>query len=318
MRSATPAGRVSRAAPRFPFTSPTSGDVLLTHPEGTAMPVFATPESISVTIEISVGNVRLIASDRTDTVVEVRPSDESDDSDVKAAQQTRVEYANGELTVRGPKNRPFDFSKKTRSVAVLVELPTGSAVHGDVSVGDFHSTGVLGDCRFKTSVGHFRLDRTGQLRLDTSGGHITVDTIAGDAEVATGTGRVQIGGIGGAAVIKNSNGNTDIGTVTGELRVRAANGDISVDRADAGVEAKTSNGTIRIGEVTRGSVTLHTAAGDLEVGVATGTAAWLDLKTGHGRVHNALEDIGQGPEKSEQTVEVRAHTSFGDITVRRS
>ncbi|MFF3869972.1 DUF4097 domain-containing protein [Micromonospora sp. NPDC001898] len=282
------------------------------------MPVFATPEPISVTIDISVGDVRLIASDRTDTVVEVRPSDESDDSDVEAAQQTRVEYANGTLTVRGPKARVFDFSKKTRSVAVLVELPTGSAVRGDVSVGDFHSTGVLGECRFKSSVGHFRLDRTSQLRLDTSGGHIAVDTIVGDAEVATGSGRVQIGEIGGAAVIKNSNGNTDIGTVTGELRVRAANGDVSVDRAGAAVEAKTSNGTIRIGEVTRGSITLHTATGDLEIGVAAGTAAWLDLKTGHGRVHNALDDIAQGPEKSEATAEVRAHTSFGDITVRRS
>ncbi|WP_329101534.1 DUF4097 domain-containing protein [Micromonospora sp. NBC_01699] len=282
------------------------------------MPVFATPEPISVTIELSVGDVRLVASDRTDTVVEVRPSDQSDESDVKAAQQTRVEYANGTLTVRGPKSRAFDFSKKTRSVSVLVELPTGSAVNGDLALGDFHSTGVLGECRFKTSVGHLRLDRTGPLRLNTSAGHIAVDAIAGNADVATGTGRIQIGDIDGAAVVKNSNGNTDIGTVTGELRARAANGDISVDRADAAVEAKTSNGTVRIGEVARGSVTLHTAAGDLEVGIAAGAAAWLDLKTGHGRVHNALDDIGHEPEKSEETVEVRAHTSFGDITVRRS
>jgi hypothetical protein len=281
------------------------------------MPVYATPEPISVTIDVAVGEVRLIASDRTDTVVEVRPTDESDESDVKAAQQTRVEYANGTLTVRGPKPRAFDFSKKTRSVAVLVELPTGSAVHGELAVGDVHSTGVLGDCRFKTSVGHFRLDRTGPLHLSTIG-HVTVDTVAGDAEVATGTGRVQIGEIGGAAVIKNSNGKTDIGTVTGDLRVRAANGEIGVDRADAGVDAKTSNGTIRIGQVARGSVTLNTAAGDLEIGVAAGTAAWLDLKTGHGRVNNALDDTAQGPEKSEETVEVRANTSFGDITVRRS
>ena len=282
------------------------------------MPVFATPEPISVTIDLSCGDVRLIASDRTDTVVEVRPSDESDDSDVKAAQQTRVEYANGTLTVRGPKARAFNFSKKTRSVDVLVELPAGSAVHGDVSLGDVHSTGVLGECRFKTSIGHFRLDRTGKLRVDASVGDITVDTIDGNAELATGSGRVQIGTIDGAAVVKNSNGGTDIGTVTGELRARAANGAISVDRAGAGVEAKTSNGTIRIGQVARDSVTLDTAIGDLEIGIAAGTAAWLDLKTGHGRVRNALDDIDQGPQKSEETVEIRAHTSYGDITVRRS
>lgn len=281
------------------------------------MPIFATPEPISVTIDVAVGDVRLIASERTDTVVEVRPSNELDDSDVQTAQQTRVEYANGTLTVRGPKARAFDLSKKSRSVAVLIELPTGSAVHGDMSAGDVHSTGVLGDCRFKTSVGHCRLDRTGRVRLDTCG-HITVDGVDGAAEVATSSGHVHLGEVRGAAVIRTANGKVDIGTVTGDLGVRAANGDIFVGRAGAGVEAKTSNGTIRIGEVARDSVTLHTATGDLEIGVAAGTAAWLDLKTGHGRVHNALDEIDQRPDTSEETVEVRAHTSFGDITVRRS
>ncbi|GAA3839191.1 DUF4097 family beta strand repeat-containing protein [Sphaerisporangium flaviroseum] len=282
------------------------------------MPVFATPELISATIELAVGDVQIIASDRTDTVVEVRPSDESDESDVEAAQKTRVEYANGTLTVRGPKARLLDLSKKSRSVDVLIELPTGSHVHADLSVADLRGVGTLGECRIKASVGHFRLDQTGPLRLGTSGGDITVETVAGNADVSTGTGRVRIGEIGGAAVIKNSNGTTDIGTVTGELQVRSANGDISIDRADALVDAKTSNGTIRVGQVTRDTATLHTSTGHLEIGVAAGTAAWLDLNTLHGRVANSLEGLGEAPEKSEPTVKIHAHTSFGDITVRRS
>jgi len=48
------------------------------------MPNFETPEPISVTFELGVGNVRIAASDRTDTTVDVRPSDESDESDVQA------------------------------------------------------------------------------------------------------------------------------------------------------------------------------------------------------------------------------------------
>jgi hypothetical protein len=47
------------------------------------MPNYETPEPISLTLELGVGNVRIAASDRTDTVVEVRPSDEADESDVK-------------------------------------------------------------------------------------------------------------------------------------------------------------------------------------------------------------------------------------------
>jgi hypothetical protein len=281
------------------------------------MPVFATPAPISVTIDLYSAVVRVVATDRADTVVEVRPSNESDDSDVKAAQQTRVEYTDGTLTVRGPKNLTLGFSKRTRSVDVLIELPTGSQVHGDLSAGDVRSTGVLDECRLKSGVGHFHLARTGRLRLDTTG-HIDVDAVVGDADGATGSGRVRIGEIRGAAVVKNSNGTTDIGTATGGLRVRSANGDITVDRAEAGVDAKTSNGSIRIGTVVRDSITIRTATGDLAVGVAGGTAAWLDLQTGYGQVRNELESTGQGPEKSELAVEVRAHTSFGDITVRRS
>ncbi|WP_033442033.1 DUF4097 family beta strand repeat-containing protein [Saccharothrix sp. NRRL B-16314] len=281
------------------------------------MPAFATPEPITVTIELRAGDVQIIATDRIDTLVEVRPSDESDESDVEAAQKTRVEYADGVLLVRGLKARAIDFSKKTKSVDVLIELPAGSQVNGDMSIADVRSTGVLGECRFKASVGHFRLDRTGPLRLETLG-HVTVEAVDGDADVSTGTGRVQLGDVRGGAVIKNSNGHTDIGTIAGELRVRSANGDISVDRAGGKVEAKTANGSIRVGEVVRGSVTVNTSTGDLEIGVAEGTAAWLDLKTGHGRVRNSLDDVSQGPEKSDQTVEVRANTSYGDITIRRS
>ena len=41
------------------------------------MPNFDTPQPITATVEISAGTVRLVASDRDDTVVEVRPRDES-------------------------------------------------------------------------------------------------------------------------------------------------------------------------------------------------------------------------------------------------
>ncbi|GAA0793865.1 DUF4097 family beta strand repeat-containing protein [Spirilliplanes yamanashiensis] len=281
------------------------------------MPVYATPEPISVTLELYVAAVRIVASDRADTHVEVSPSNPADDSDVQAAQATRVEYADGVLTLRNPRSVALNFTRKSRSVDVLIELPAGSAVQGDLMVGHVRGTGVLGECRIKTSVGQVKLDRTGPLRVKTTG-DIDVEAVAGGADAATGSGRVRIGEVAGPAVIKNANGAIDIGTVTGDLRARTANGAISVDRADAAVEVRSSNGNVRVGRVTRDAVSLHTAAGDVEVGVAAGTAAWLDLKTSFGRVHNALDEIGQAPENAERTVEVRAQTSFGDITVRRS
>jgi DUF4097 and DUF4098 domain-containing protein YvlB len=281
------------------------------------MPNYETPEPISVNLDLSVGEVRIAASDRTDTVVEVRPSDEADESDVKAAQQVRVDYTGGMLRVTGPKVRLFDFSRKTRSVDVSIELPSGSQVSGEMQMGNFRCAGRLGECRFKTSAGNVWLERTGPLRLDTAAGHVTADSIAGNAEISTSSGKVQIGEVEGAAVVKNSNGITTINTVTGDVRVRSANGDIHIERAGAGVDARTSNGSIRLGKVVRGSVVLGTAMGDLEIGVAEGTAAWLEVNTGFGQVHNLLENAPR-PDESDETVEVRGRTSYGDITIHRS
>jgi DUF4097 and DUF4098 domain-containing protein YvlB len=281
------------------------------------MPKFETPEPISVTFELGVGNVRITTSDRTDTAVDVRPSDESDESDVQAAQRVRVDYANGVLQVTGPKARAFDFSRKTRSVEMSIDLPSGSQVSGKVQVGDLSGTGRLGECRFKTGAGNVRLERTGPLRVDTGAGDVTADGVAGNAEIHTGSGKVRGGEIEGSVVVKNSNGDIMIGAVTGDARVRTANGEISIDRAGAGVEAKTANGGIRLGEVARGSVTLETAMGNLEVGIAEGTAAWLEVNTGFGQVRNQLDNITR-PGESTETVEVRGRTSFGDITIRRS
>jgi DUF4097 and DUF4098 domain-containing protein YvlB len=118
-------------------------------------------------------------------------------------------------------------------------------------------------------------------------------------------------------VVKNSNGDTTIGAITGDVRVRAANGDICVDRAGASVDAKTSNGKIRLGEVARGSVAIETAIGDLEIGIAQGTAARLAVKTEFGHVRNQLENATR-PEETDETVEVRGRTSYGDIIIRRS
>jgi DUF4097 and DUF4098 domain-containing protein YvlB len=281
------------------------------------VPIFDTPAPSSVELDLGAGNVRITASDRTDAAVDVRPSDPSDASDVEAAQQVRVDHANGVLRVTGPKVRAFGFSRSTRSVEVTVDVPRGSQVSGEVQVGDFTAAGRLDACRFRTGAGNVRLEQTGPLRVDTGAGHVTAAVVAGDAEIHTGSGKVRIDEIDGTVVVKSSNGDVAIATATGHVRVRSANGGISVDRAEAGVDAKTANGDVRVGEVARGLVELGTSMGDVEIGIAKGTAARLDAHTGFGQVHNRL-DSATGPGEDDRTVDVRAHTSFGGITIRRA
>jgi hypothetical protein len=280
------------------------------------MPTFDTPEPISATIDLAIGDVRMSAGDRGDTIVEVHPSDASNEEDVKAAELTRVEYANEQLLVTAPKLRSWLSRSGGGSIDVTIELPAGSHVHGALGLGDFHCDGRLGDCRIKTGLGRIRLDRADTLNLKTGAGDISVDRATGRAEVTAGSGDVRLRELDHSAVIKNSNGDTWVGVAGGDLRLNAANGSIAIDLAHASVGAKSANGDVRLGEVVRGSVVLETKIGDLEVGIREGTAAWLDVSSRFGHVHNAL-DAADAPEPSAETVEVRARTSVGEIVIRR-
>ncbi|MGW0734262.1 DUF4097 family beta strand repeat-containing protein [Streptomyces sp. NPDC002851] len=277
------------------------------------MPEFDTPEPITATIEPGVGHVRIVASKRTTTHVEVVPGTASDARDARAAEQTRVTCSGGRLLVKGPRPRPFGAPG---SIDVLVELPAGSAVHGNLGVGDLVSEGPLGVCEIKTGAGDLQIEQAEQVELRTGHGDVTVDRVTGTAGI-TGNGRVRLGTIGGTATVKNSNGDIHVAEVTGHLKAASANGSLHVEKAHRDVDARTANGRLELGEVRSGKVTLGTAAGGIKVGIAPATAAWLDVHSKLGRVRNELT-AAEAPEPTEETVEVHARTGLGDILISRA
>ena len=281
------------------------------------MTTFDTPDPIAVDLEVGVGDIRIEASDRADTIVEVRPSDPAKPADVRAAEQTRVEYANGHLTVKGPSGWRQWVSHRGDSIDVAISLPAGSRLQAEIGVAALRATGRLGECRAKVGVGDVSLEEVGALNLKTGAGDVTVDRVAGKAEVVTGSGGVRVGRIEGTAWVKNSNGDTWIGEVGGDARASTASGTITIDRAGADVVAKSAHGRVYLGEVAHGTAVAESALGDLEIGVRDGVPAWLDLRTKFGRVRNEL-DASEHPVSGEDSVEVRAHTSMGDIVIHRS
>ena len=283
------------------------------------MTTFPTPQPIDVTIDVAIGSAHFIASDRTDTVVDVRPSNPANASDVKAADGTRVEFADGKLAIHAPKGWKHytSFRGQSNSIDVRVELPTGSTLYGDSAMGNFVGDGQFGNVRLKTAMGNIQLDHTAALVARSSFGDIRVEDVDGPAEVHTSSGDLNVRKVAGKAQIKNSNGTTKLGEIGGDLHVRSSNGDITIDSADASVDAKTANGSILAANVARGTVALATAAGDLEVGIREGSAAWLDVSSSFGDVRNSMSST-DGPPPTGDTVEVRGRTSYGDIVIRRS
>jgi DUF4097 and DUF4098 domain-containing protein YvlB len=285
---------------------------------------FSTPSPIAVALDLYVADVRFAVSDRTDTIVEVRPSDPDKAADVKAAENTRVAYDDATRTLsivsRKPRSRFVNFSsKRPESIDVVIQLPADSDVRGEADLGDFQADGVLGTVVLKTDLGAVRLAETGPLNLRAGVGQVTVEGVSGSAKVHSGSGDIRIGAVDGTADVSTGNGKARVGVVTGPATVKGSNGSVSVDRALTDITAASANGEVRIGEVVRGKVSATSKNGSVEVGIREGSAAWLELNTQVGRVYNELAS-SDAPEADEQVdkVEVHASTHLGDVTIRRA
>ena len=285
---------------------------------------FNTPSPIAVALDLYVADVRFAVSDRTDTTVEVRPSDPNKAADIKAAENTRVEYDDATRTLsivsRKPRNRFVNFSsKRPESIDVSIQLPVDSDVRGEAVLGDFEADGALGTVVLKTDLGVLRLAETGPLNVRKGVGAITVEGVSGPAEVHTGSSDIRIGAVDGTADVSTGNGKVRVALVTGPANVKATNGSVAVDRALSDITAANSNGEVWIGEVVRGKVSATSKNGSVEVGVREGSAAWLELNTDVGRVYNELAS-SDAPEAGDPAdkVEVRASTKLGDVTIRRA
>jgi DUF4097 and DUF4098 domain-containing protein YvlB len=263
------------------------------------MPTFATPAPISVRIDLPGGSVRVRGERRDDTVVDVRPSDDRSNADVQLAEQARVEYAHGRLTVSVPRRPRLLFFGGMPSVDVDVLVPEGSRLEVSASAGDVDCEGRLGDVRIDSRYGDIRIDRSDGTRVRTSAGEISIATVDGTAEATTSYGEIRIG------------------RAVGDLRLDSACGDISVDCALASVSARTKYGQVRVHEAVQGSLDLETAYGTVEAGIREGTAAWLDVASASGRVRNLLTASDQ-PAPSEDSLRVRARTAFGNVVIRRA
>lgn len=281
------------------------------------MPAFDTSGPITASVELTVGELRVVASERPDTVVQVRPADDTEDRDVRAAEQTRVDFTSGTLTVRGPRQPGLGMFGKVGAVDVLVEMPAGSDLEAKLGVGAVRCTGALGSCRLRSGAGDLQVEQAESLSLTTGMGLLTAETVTGDAKLTTGSGKLQVRSVAGPAVLKNGNGETWIGHAGSDVQIKSANGDIAADHTAASITANTANGDIRVRELIRGSATLRSAAGRIEIGIRPGTAARLDVHTQYGKVRNEMTAT-DGPAETDEQAEVRARTAFGDILIHRS
>jgi Putative adhesin len=276
------------------------------------MPTFATPGPIAATVEVAGAQVQVTASDRTDTVVLVEPINEASRSDVKVADKTKVDFADGQLSVKT--TTPGD---KSGSVTITIDLPAGSGLAVYLAHSSVHADGPLGQSELHLASGQVQLDRIDALQANIASGEVAIGHIAGRATIDGGAFAMRIGEVKGAVGLSSSGGQAWIGHASADLDLRSGSGDFDIDRADGSITATTASGTIRIGRMAHGQAKLMNGSGNIEVGISEGTAASIDANSERGAVHDFVSSQGIS-DPSDPKVMVHARTRHGDVIIQRA
>ena len=274
------------------------------------MPTFDTPGPIIATVVVAGAQVRVTASDRTDTVVLVEPIDKASQSDVKVANKTKVDFAGDQLSVKTTVS-----GDKYGSVAITIDLPAGSSLVAYLAHSSVHADGSFGECELHMASGRVQLDRINALQANITAGEVTIGHIAERANIDGAAFAMRISEVKDTVKLSSSSGQTWIGHARADLDLSSGSGGFDIDRADGSVTAKTGDGAIRIGRLTRGQAELLNGSGDIEVGISEGTAATVDANSERGSVRNSVPSQ-ENPDTSDNKVTVHARTRYGDIIIQ--
>lgn len=222
------------------------------------MQTFDTPAPITAVLDVPAGHIRLIAADRADTTVEIRPADPAKSRDVKAAEQATATYENGLLRIDAPAAKKQYFGA-SGFIEVTIQLPAGSRVEAKAAAAEFRSVGRLGDIDVEGAHGAIEIDEAATVRLTAHAGNITVGRLGGAAEISTQQGDINVAeATAGAVVLRTRMGNVSVHAAAGvSASLDAGTGYGRIDNAlknTDGVAKLTIHATTDHGDITARSL----------------------------------------------------------------
>lgn len=181
--------------------------------------------------------------------------------------------------------------------------------------------------KLETSGGVIKIQSLkGNVTSKTSGGNIILRDVNGSAQIKTSGGNIELNGLDGKVVARTSGGHIDVEKSSGWLDVETSGGHIRAESVRGGLRAETSGGNIKV-NITDDfkGVDVETSGGDIEIGVPAGIKADLDAATSGGEVEcRGLEVTMSGKIQSNRIKGkiagggevIRARTSGGDVVIR--
>ena len=266
---------------------------------------FETHRPVRLFTEIGKGSVKVVATDTTETRVEIAGRD---------AEQVDVRQDGDQITVIAPKLRGGFFGGDNR-LDVVVTLPTDSQLAVRTGSADVAVTGTVGTAQVKSGSGDVEVDVAGgALLVETGSGDVRVEEARAELKAKSGSGDVLVVDAAAALMVSTGSGDVQLWTTRGPAVVKTGSGDVKVGDAGTDVTMTTGSGDLVVSTVRRGRMTAKGASGDVHVGIPAGVPVWTDISTVSGEIRSNLHGTGQ-PEEGADHVEVRAKVVSGDIVL---
>jgi DUF4097 and DUF4098 domain-containing protein YvlB len=270
---------------------------------------FDTPEPVDLRVANPSGNVAVTTMNgATTTEIVIEGSEKHFDQDVE------VEQRGNQIRVKiEPENRwgnGHDYD-------VQITVPAHSDARVDTASADVHLGGEYGDVRVNTASGEVHLEVADSVRIETASGEIHVEHARDDGKFNSASGEIHVERCDGDKLeVSTASGEIHVGYAAGDLRANGASSDIHAEEVHGDFVAAVASGDVNVEYLHAGQAKVETVSGDVDLGVAEGTAIWLDIHTMTGDV-DVEQEMGSEPQDGQPTLELRVNTLSGDVNVHR-
>jgi DUF4097 and DUF4098 domain-containing protein YvlB len=195
----------------------------------------------------------------------------------------RIEFRRDEIVVEIEWKKLFGRANFVRDHRLEIHAPNGTQIDAHTASGDVEGRGTFGEVSINSASGDVRLERVlGRFDANTASGDVKVEFVS-DA-----------------------------------VRVNSASGDVELEEIESDAKIRTASGDIEIGSALKGKIDINSASGDVTVGIRRGSSVYIDASSMSGDMVSEMDVSDAPPVSDGPSVDFRARTMSGDVTVRRA
>jgi DUF4097 and DUF4098 domain-containing protein YvlB len=247
---------------------------------------FHTPLPLELEVGIPSGDVEVETTEGEESNITV-------DGDERLLEEVEIRHDGNRVTVAFRGKAKFGFSLSPFSLVLSNELRVRASLP--------HGAGV----KVKTA--------SADTRLDGRFGPLGINSVSGDVRLR--------GEVAGVTTLKTVSGDAELDRVDGDLSAHTVSGDLRIGPVTGSVETKTVSGDVRVETVSAGDVRFSSVSGDIEIGIAQGSAVDVDAGSTSGDLSSEVPLASEpmpGEGEAAPTVVLRGRTVSGDVKVFRA